>query len=110
MTDLIEFLKPLSITLEIINIILLAILFYIYFRSYKEVKSSFVKGLLIFVIIFLTQSLVSLYFSVNFVSRIPPDGITVPDINIFRIPALFNLIISLLKTLAFAILVKMSWE
>lgn len=81
-----------------ISTIFLILLAYIYIKNLKNIKSKFTIGLLVFAILFLLQNLVSLYFYSTMVEYYTKQV------------ALHVFIFSLLETIAFLILLKITWE
>lgn len=73
-------------------------LLYIYIKNLKNIKSKFTIGLLIFAVLFLLQNLISLYFYFTMIYYF------VPQVEIHV------LILTLLQTIAFLILLKITWE
>ncbi len=52
----------LAIILEAINSLLLLTLLYVYFGNYRQMRSNFTLGLIVFAAFLLLQNLVALYF------------------------------------------------
>ena len=73
-------------------------LLYIYIKNLKNIKSKFTIGLLIFAVLFLLQNLVSLYFYFTMIEYFVPQV----EVHVF--------ILTLLQTIAFLILLKITWE
>ena len=73
-------------------------LLYIYIKNLKNIKSKFTIGLMIFAVLFLLQNLVSLYFYFTMIEYFVPQV----EVHVF--------ILTLLQTIAFLILLKISWE
>ena len=73
-------------------------LLYIYIKNLKNIKSKFTIGLLIFAALFLLQNLVSLYFYFTMIEYFVPQV----EVHVF--------ILTLLQTIAFLILLKITWE
>ena len=84
--------------LTVISIILLVGLIYIYIKNLKKIKSGFTVGLFIFASIFLLQNLVSLYYYLTMMDYYAPQV----EVHVF--------IFSLLQSIAFLILLKITWE
>lgn len=81
-----------------ISTLLLLGLLYVYYKSLKKIKSKFTIGLLIFALLFLLQNLVSLYFYLTMIQYYSPQV----EVHVF--------ILTLLQTIAFLILLKITWE
>ena len=73
-------------------------LLYIYIKNLKNIKSKFTIGLLIFAALFLLQNLVSLYFYFTMIEYFVPQV----EVHVF--------ILTLLQTIAFLILLKITRE
>ena len=73
-------------------------LLYIYIKNLKTIKSKFTIGLLIFAVLFLLQNIVSLYFYFTMIEYFVPQV----EVHVF--------ILTLLQTIAFLILLKITWE
>ena len=84
--------------LTIVSTFLLLTLMYVYYRNLKKIKSKFTIGLFIFALLFLLQNLVSLYFYLTMMSYYSPEV----EVHVF--------ILTLLQTVAFLILLKITWE
>jgi len=84
--------------LTVISTLALFGLLYIYAKNLKSIKSKFTLGLLIFAVLFLLQNLVSLYFYFTMIEYF------VPQVEVHV------LILTLLQTIAFLILMKITWE
>lgn len=67
------FMLNLATGTEIVNVILLAGLFYIYLQNYRTMKSKFALGLLFFAAFFLLENLMAIYFQVAMVSFYTPE-------------------------------------
>ncbi len=67
------FMLNLATGTEIINVILLAGLIYIYFQNYRRMHSKFALGLLFFAAFFLVQNLMAIYFQVAMVNYYTPE-------------------------------------
>jgi hypothetical protein len=88
-----------SITiLTTISAVLLAILMIIYIRNLGKFKSGLLTGLLIFTALFFIQNIVSLYYYITMMNYYVPAV----KIHVF--------IFSLLQTIAFAIMLWITWE
>ena len=73
-------------------------LLYIYYKNLRNIKSKFTIGLFIFALLFLLQNLVSLYYHITMMKYYAPEV----EIHIF--------ILTLLQTIAFIVLLKITWE
>ena len=73
-------------------------LLYVYSKNLKTIRSKFTIGLFLFAILFLVQSLVSLYYYITMMKYYAPEV----EIHVF--------ILTLLQTIGFAILLKITWE
>ena len=81
-----------------ISTILLLGLIYVYYKNLRKIKSNFTIGLLIFAILFLVQNVISLCFFIAMKSYYVPEV----EIHIFTL--------TLLQTIGFGILLKITWE
>ena len=81
-----------------ISTLLLAGLLYVYIKNLKNIKSKFTIGLLVFALLFLLQNLVSLYYYLTMMKYYSPEV----EVHVF--------ILTLLQTIAFIILLKITWE
>ncbi|MBI2146819.1 hypothetical protein HYU22_05795 [Candidatus Woesearchaeota archaeon] len=84
--------------LTIISIMALLGLVYVYYKNLKKIKSKFTIGLLVFAILFLVQNVISLYFYVTRMEYYVPEV----ELHMF--------FLSLLQTLGFLVLLKITWE
>ncbi len=91
-------LMTLTTILTLVSTLLLITLAYIYTKNLEKIKSEFTIGLLVFAILFLLQNLVSLYFYFTMVAYYTSQV----ELQVF--------IFSLLQTIAFLILLKITWE
>ena len=87
-----------TIILTVMGSLLLILLLMIYFKTLKKVKSSFTIGLLVFAILFLFQNLLSLFFYFTMINYYTKQV----EVHVF--------IFTLLQTIAFIILLKLSWK
>jgi len=67
------FMLNLATGTEIINVILLAGLIYIYLQNYRRMHSKFALGLFFFAAFFLVQNLMAIYFQVAMVNYYTPE-------------------------------------
>ena len=81
-----------------ISTLLLLGLVYIYYKNLRKIKSNFTIGLLIFAILFLAQNLISLFYFITMKNYYAPEV----EIHVF--------ILTLLQTIGFAVLLKITWE
>ena len=93
-----EALMQATTILTAISTILLLGLLYVYFKNLKQAKSKFTIGLFIFGLLFLLQNLASLYFYFTMMEYYVPQVTT----HVF--------IFTLLQTIGFGILLKITWE
>ncbi|MBI2649697.1 hypothetical protein HYX04_00105 [Candidatus Woesearchaeota archaeon] len=84
--------------LAVISVIALGMLLHIYIKNLKKIKSKFTIGLLVFALLFLLQNLVSLYYYLTMMKYYTPEV----EVHVF--------ILTLLQTIAFLILLKITWE
>lgn len=84
--------------LTAISTLILVGLLYVYYKNLKKIKSKFTIGLFVFAVLFLLQNLVSLYFYLTMMDYYVPQV----EIHVF--------ILTLLQTIAFLILLKITWE
>lgn len=83
---------------NIVNILLLLSIIYIYVKNFLSIKTTFCMGLMIFAILFLLENILSLYFHMIHSSVYSADA------------AHFSLILDLLETLGFSALVYVTWK
>ena len=81
-----------------ISTIFLLGLLYVYYKNLRNAKSKFTIGLFIFAILFLIQNIVSLYYYITMMKYYAPEV----EVHVF--------ILTVLQTLGFAILLKITWE
>jgi hypothetical protein len=92
-----------ALGIGIINISLLLALLYYYWNTYKEVKSDFTVGLIIFASFLLLQNLIStLVMAFQFYM---PPGPPIPELNQPRLPLSF---INIVQLIALLILFKLT--
>ena len=84
--------------LAAVSILLLLGLVYVYYKNLKSIRSKFTIGLFVFALLFLIQNIVSFYYYITMMSYYAPEV----EIHVF--------ILTLLQTLALAILLKITWE
>jgi hypothetical protein len=84
--------------LTAISVVLLLILFIIHVKNFMRIKSKLLVGLMIFTGIFLIQNIFSLYYSLKMMQYYAPAVETLV------------LVLSLLQTLAFAIMLWITWD
>ncbi len=73
-------------------------LLYVYFKNLRRAKSKFTIGLFIFALLFLIQNLVSLYYYITMMKYYAPEV----EIHVF--------ILTLLQSIGFLVLLKITWE
>jgi len=88
---------------EIINIIMLLVLLYVYVNSYLKVKSEFTMGLIFFVSAFLVKS-VMLLGTLRIIFRI------IDEVSDSRGSPMFIFIVNIVECIGLIILLKISWE
>ncbi len=93
-----EFEMQATFVLTAVNIVLLLALAYVYGRNWARLRSGFTAGLLLFTLAFLAQYVMSFYFYV-----------TNMDYYVDMV-SLHVLILTLLQTIAFAVLNGISWK
>ena len=84
--------------LTVISILLLLVLLYVYSKNLKAIKSKFTIGLFLFALLFLMQNIVSLYYYITMMKYYVPEV----EVHVF--------IITLLQTIGFLVLLKITWE
>ena len=88
----------LTATVCIVQTIILLALLYVYGKNLKKARSSFTIGLFVFTVLFIIQNIISLYFYFTMMEYYAPQ---------VEIQALF---VELLQTVAFAVLLKITYE
>lgn len=91
-------LMNLTMILTIVSILALGFLLHIYIKNLKKIKSNFTIGLLVFALLFLIQNIVSLYYYLTMMEYYSPEV----EVHVF--------ILTLLQTIGFLILLKITWE
>ena len=91
-------LMALTTILTALSAIILAALLYVYIKNLRKIKSGFTAGLVIFAVLFLLQNIVSLYFYLTMMDYYVPAV----ELHVF--------IFTLLQTIGFAVLLKLTWE
>ena len=81
-----------------ISTLLLLGLLYVYSKNLKTIRSKFTIGLFLFALMFLLQNMVSLYYYITMMKYYAPEV----EIHVF--------ILTLLQTIGFMILLKITWE
>ena len=93
-----EFEMQATLVLTAVNTVLLLALTYVYGRNWARLRSGFTAGLLLFTLAFLAQYVMSFYFYVT-------------NMDYFvDMVSLHVLILTLLQTVAFAVLNGISWK
>lgn len=93
-----EFVMQATCVLTAVNIVLLLALVYVYGRNWLRVRSGFTMGLLVFTGAFLLQYVTSFYFYV-----------TGMDYFVAMV-SMYAFVLTLLQTIAFAVLNVISWR
>jgi len=93
-----EFVMKATFVLTIVNIVLLLALSYVYGRNWVKMRSTFTAGLLLFTLAFLAQYLVSFYFYMTEMQYF----VDMVSMHVF--------VLTVLQTIAFAILNGISWS
>ena len=93
-----EFVMKATFVLTIVNIVLLLALSYVYGRNWVKMRSTFTAGLLLFTLAFLVQYLVSFYFYMTEMQYF----VDMVSMHVF--------VLTVLQTIAFAILNGISWS
>lgn len=93
-----EFVMKATYVLTLVNIVLLLLLAYVYGKNWLRIRSGFTAGLLLFTIAFLAQYMMSFYFYVTSMDYF----VEMVSMHVF--------IVTMLQTLAFAILNAISWR
>ena len=91
-------LMSITTVITTVSTIFLLGLLYVYSKNLKKIKSKFTIGLLIFALLFLIQNLISLYYYITMMKYYAPEV----EVHVF--------ILTLLQTIGFAILLKITWE
>ena len=92
------FLMSITAALTGISVLLLLGLLYVYSKNLRRAKSKFTIGLFVFALLFLAQNLVSLYFYLTMMEYYVPAV----ELHVF--------IFTVLQTLGFFVLLKITWE
>lgn len=87
-----------TFALTIVNILMLLALMYVYGKNWMKMRSMFTAGLLLFTIAFLLQYVTSFYFYVTNMDYY----VDMVSMHVF--------VLTLLQTVAFAALNKISWS
>ena len=87
-----------GMTIHSINIILLIVLLYIYVQNYRQLKTKLNVGLILFVLLFLIQSFMNVYYDTAMIMYSSTPAETAATI------------LEGIKAVAFAILAWISWE
>ena len=91
-------LMNLTTVLTVISALSLGALLHVYLKNLKKIKSKFTIGLLVFALLFLIQSIISLYYYLTMMKYYSPEV----EVHVFTL--------TLLQTIAFLILLKITWE
>ena len=81
-----------------VSILAILGLLYVYYKNLSNIKSKFTIGLFIFALMLLLQNIVSLYYYTTMMKYYVPEV----EVHVF--------IITLLQTLGFLVLLKITWE
>lgn len=103
--SLLYIIKYIAIGVGLVNVSLLFGLFYIYWNSYRDMKSEFTVGLLYFTLVLFIQNIAAVVFLVllNFTGAIPSE-------NSEAISHLFELFfINIVQLVALSILFKITY-
>ena len=93
-----DFVMKATFVLTIVNIVLLLALSYVYGRNWMKIRSKISAGLLLFTLAFLVQYLVSFYFYMT-------------EMHFFvDMVSMHVFVLTVLQTIAFAILNGISWS
>jgi hypothetical protein len=87
-----------TMVLSAASTLMLLVLIYIYYTNFKKIKSSFTLGLMLFALLFLVQNLVSLYYY-----------FTMMEFYVEQV-SMHVFVLTLLQAIAFAIMLKLTWE
>ena len=93
-----SFIMNVTTVLTGVSALMLVGLLYVYYKNLKNIKSKFTIGLFVFALLFLIQNLISLYYYITMMKYYAPEV----EIHVF--------ILTLLQTIGFAILLKITWE
>ena len=93
-----SFIMNVTTLLTGVSVLMLIGLLYVYYKNLKNIKSKFTIGLFVFALLFLIQNLISLYYYITMMKYYAPEV----EIHVF--------ILTLLQTIGFAILLKITWE
>ena len=99
----IPLIPTLVLAIEVVNIVLLLGLLYIYVNSYRKVKSEFTMGLIFFISAFLLKSII-LLMTLRSIFRILD---TVADA---RGSPMFLLMVNIVECIGLVILLRISWK
>ena len=99
----IPLIPTLVLAIEVINIVLLLGLLYIYVNSYRKVKSEFTMGLIFFISAFLVKSVV-LLATLRLIFRF------LDDVSDTRGAPIFLILVNLIECAGLVILLRISWE
>lgn len=96
-----EMLVPLVI--EAVDLILILVLMHSFWINYRRLRSSFTRGLLLFVIAFFLKSILSLGYLIYFINNAGPEEHGLP---IGIVPFAFNIF----ETIALIVLIRVTRE
>lgn len=87
-----------SMGLHVLNIVLLLVLLWIYVQNYTKMKSKYTIGLIIFALLFLVQSAMGLYYDTSMTMYYSDPAEQAAKV------------LEGVKTVAFAVMLWISWE
>ena len=92
------FLMSITLILNFVSILALLGLLYVYYKNLRHIKSKFTIGLIIFAALFLLQNVVAFYFHFTMMEYYTPKF------------EAYECIFTILQSVAFLILVFITWE
>ena len=99
----IPIIPTLVLVIEVINIVLLLGLLYIYVNSYRKIKSEFTIGLIFFIIAFLVKSIM-LLGTMRLIFHL------IDDVSDKKSAPIFLILINLIECAGLIILLRISWK
>ena len=87
-----------AVAFDLLSVIALLLLIYVYYKNFRKIKSKFTIGLMIFALLLLAQNAVSLYFHFTMMQYY------VPEVE------LFECFFTVVQTIAYFVLLKITWE
>lgn len=88
----------LAIIIEIVNVVLLLFLLSIYVQNYRQMKTVFGLGLIVFALFLLAQNLLAAFFHLTMLNYYSPESMQ------------HGLILSGIQTIALAVLSWVTWR